>query len=61
MFIRLQFNCLHAAPVVFEVYTVTPCICTLNLKGRHVASVVFEVYNVAPCDSMQLHASLHLI
>ena len=57
----LYLKGLHAAPVVFEVYTgfhAAPCISRLNLNGLHKAPVLFEVYKVAPCDSMQLHAAL---
>ena len=33
---------LHAAPVVFEVYTVAPCISRLNVKGLHAFPILFE-------------------
>ena len=50
---KLNLKGLHAAPVVFEVYTVAPC-CSMQLHAAPCSSMRLHA---APCGSMRLHAA----
>ena len=60
-FYRLYLKGLHAAPVVFEVYTAAPCISRLHLKSFHAAPVVFEGITMeVPCGTVTCHCHIAL-